>query len=167
MANTLRWTPEQLTAFQQKKAAVAIYRGEIAANEATKKAERHVDPAINDRLSESAIQRAFIDWCNAAEGTDWRLRLLFAVPNGGKRAIKTAITLQAEGLRKGVCDVMLPFPNGGHAGLAIEFKSKRGVLSDDQKIYIADLVRGGWRVEVCRSSLAAIAIVKDYLGMAA
>lgn len=163
----IRWSDEQLANFEKKKAQVAVFRKGQAEAAAVTKAKRHADPHINDRLSESAIQRAFIDWCHAAEGTDWRLRLLFAVPNGGKRAIKTAVTLAAEGLRPGVCDVLLPCPCGPFAGLAIEFKSKNGVTSDEQDRFIADLQRAGWRVEVCRSTLAAIDIVKNYLAVVA
>jgi hypothetical protein len=158
-----RWSPAQLANFEAKKAAVAALRSSAAAQLAEQKAKRHADPAINDQLRESAIQCAFIDWVHAQEVLDWRLRLLFAVPNGGKRGIKTAITMKAEGQRAGVCDILLPYPAGGFAGLAMEFKSKDGTTSDAQDQYMEDLQRAGWRVEVVRSTLGAIEIVKEYL----
>lgn len=160
-----RWSPEQLEAFEAKRLDVAAYRSAIATQEAERIAARNSATAINDALTESAIQRAYIDWVHAAEVTDWRLRLLFSVPNGGKRGIKTAITMKAEGQRAGVCDVLLPYPAGGFAGLALEFKrGKGGALSAEQEEYIENLQRAGWRVEVPRSTMAAIAITKEYLG---
>jgi hypothetical protein len=96
---------------------------------------------------------------------------MFAVPNGGKRGIKTAVTLKAEGLRPGVPDVMLPVARGCFTGLAIEFKKPdklkkpEGKLSQDQIEYIDQLVNEGWLVCVLDDVEEAIRIVKNYLGI--
>jgi hypothetical protein len=112
---------------------------------------------------ETNIQQAFIQWVHLAERTIPALKLLFAVPNGGKRSITTAVTLKKEGARAGVPDTMLPVPRKGFSGLAIEFKRPGGTTSDDQVDYINRLLEEGWQVAICTDAEAAIQTVKDYL----
>ena len=47
---------------------------------------------------------------------------VFAVPNGGKRSKRTAITLRAEGVTAGVPDLWVMLPRHGFHALAIEMK---------------------------------------------
>jgi hypothetical protein len=54
--------------------------------------------------------------------------LIFAIPNGGKRDIKTAKKLQMEGVTPGVPDLFVPAWN-----LWIEMKKPGGKLSASQK----------------------------------
>ena len=62
--------------------------------------------------------------------------LLFAIPNGGARHIKTARELKAEGVRKGVPDLFLAYPHNGYSGLFIEMKKRYGGrVSPEQKAY--------------------------------
>ncbi|MFC7515079.1 VRR-NUC domain-containing protein [Herbaspirillum sp. GCM10030257] len=114
---------------------------------------------------EHEIQATFICWVRLAEKTDWRLKLLFAVPNAGKRTRAEAAWMLAEGLRAGVPDIMLPFPNGPFVGLAIEFKRPGEKTSEKQDDYIALLVDAGWLVVICTDSDAAVRTVQDYLRM--
>ncbi len=57
------------------------------------------------------------------------------VPNGGLRSRGEAGKMRAMGVRKGVVDWILPFPSpaGRYTGLAIEVKSHRGTVSDEQQ----------------------------------
>ena len=57
----------------------------------------------------------------------------FSIPNGGKRHIRVASKLKAEGLRPGVADLCFILPGGRAAFL--ELKSAKGVLSDEQKAF--------------------------------
>ncbi len=115
-------------------------------------------------VTEHQIQLAFINWVSVARRGDWRLQLLFAVPNGGKRSKVTAAMLKMEGALPGVCDILLPYPSAGFCGLAIEFKRpKTGRLSSHQSDYIDLLTRAGWFVVICTGALEAIDIVKNYL----
>lgn len=114
---------------------------------------------------EHDIQSAFIEWVRLAEKTDWRLQLLFAVPNGGHRNVVTAVKLKREGVRAGVPDIMLPVACGPFLGLAIEFKRPKKPTTDEQDGYIDRLIDAGWMVVVCTEADAAIRTVKDYLGM--
>ena len=73
----------------------------------------------------------------------------FAVPNGGKRAKRTAITLKAEGVSPGVPDLLIvdPAPRGGYVGVALEMKRADGVPSDvsaDQREWLAKFAARGW-----------------------
>lgn len=113
--------------------------------------------------SEHQIQSGFFQWVRLAEKTDWRLKLLFAVPNGGLRSAKTAGMLWAEGVRAGVPDTMLPVPAGPFCGLAIEFKKPGKTTSDKQDDYIDLLIDAGWMVVICTDAEAAIRTVQDYL----
>jgi hypothetical protein len=83
----------------------------------------------------------------------------FAIPNGGKRSKKTALDLQAEGVKPGVPDLFIP----EHL-LWIEFKrQKQGVLSPEQKIWIAHLEAIGHQVIVARGCDDAMAQVGQLL----
>lgn len=114
---------------------------------------------------EHDIQTAFIHWVRLAEKMDWRLQLLFAVPNAAKRNPVVAARMKREGLRAGVPDTMLPYPSGPFIGLAIEFKRPGKTTSESQDEYIPLLVKAGWLVAICTDAEAAIRTVQDYLRM--
>ncbi len=115
-------------------------------------------------VTEHQIQCGFIRWVRLASKNDWRLRLLFAVPNGGKRNSLIALKLKKEGTLPGVCDIIFPYPSGGFCGLAIEFKKpKTGKLSENQASYISLLTHAGWLVEVLTDTEIAVQKVQEYL----
>lgn len=90
--------------------------------------------------------------------------LLFAIPNGGRRPIKTARDLKAEGVRPGVPDLFLAFPHKGYAGLFIEMKRRHGGrVSEEQMSYIEALRGQAYKVEVCRGCDEAFATLAEYL----
>lgn len=91
------------------------------------------------------------------------LALAFAVPNGGFRAMCTAVRLKAEGVRAGVPDILLPVSRRGYLGLALELKTRTGVVSAQQEWWLSQLKRHGWRTEVCRGWEAAWDTLREYL----
>lgn len=91
------------------------------------------------------------------------LELFHAIPNGGHRARRTAAKLKAEGVLPGVPDYCLPVPRGGFHGLYIELKSLTGYASREQRQFIANVRRHGYRAEVCRGWEQAWAVIRDYL----
>ena len=97
------------------------------------------------------------------ESRDPRLRLLFAVPNGGDRHKIVAAKMKAEGVKPGVPDYLLPVSSGGYSGLAVELKSQTGYPSKEQKQWISDLRGAGWRAEVCRGWEQAWRVISEYL----
>ncbi len=112
---------------------------------------------------ETTIQSAFVRWCRLAETRLPRLRLGFAVPNGGYRSPTTAARLKDEGVRAGVPDWLLPVASAGFNGLAIEFKRPKGKASPEQVAYMDLLVKEDWLVVVCTDHEAAARTVDDYL----
>lgn len=81
--------------------------------------------------TEDQEQAAFVAWFRAT----WPDVRIFAIPNGGKRSIKTANTLKATGVLPGVPDLFVP-----GWGLWVEMKrAKRGKLLPEQKDMIAYL----------------------------
>ena len=77
-------------------------------------------------------QRSLIKWCQYMEPIYTELKWIFAIPNGGKRNIKTAMKLKAEGVKPGVSDLCLPVSRGEYHGLFIEMKYGKGKLTPSQ-----------------------------------
>ena len=121
--------------------------------------------------TEYAIQKSVIGWWNL-ECKHYKLPrfVLFSVPNGAYLAgdqTQAAIRsqrLQATGMRKGTPDLFLMVPRSQYHCLAIELKSKNGVISPDQHEFHHYLRQAGYWVEVPRSTEMAIEAIKRYLG---
>ena len=122
--------------------------------------------------SESAEQSALIQWWALACRTHGLPEfLLFSVPNGAammdsgnpKVGFARMAKLKREGLRPGVCDLLLPVARGGFFGLAVELKRKPNKPSDAQLAFISAMEDQGWRCEVCYSCAEAIIAIEDYL----
>ena len=93
------------------------------------------------------------------------LRLLHAIPNGGKRDKATAARLKAEGVKPGVPDLFLPVPSGAHHGCYIELKAGRNTISDYQEEWIDALRAQGYFVDVCWGWQSAARVIAEYLGV--
>lgn len=66
--------------------------------------------------------------------------LIFAIPNGGKRHISTAIKMKAEGVLPGIPDLFIPAWR-----CFVEMKKQKGgKVSPEQKSIMAELVRVGY-----------------------
>lgn len=90
-------------------------------------------------------------------------KLLFAVPNGGSRNKLEAINLKRQGVKPGVSDVILLIPKGGFASLCMEFKTKSGKQSKEQKEFQKQAEMCGSRYVIVRSVKEAIEKVREYL----
>jgi hypothetical protein len=112
-------------------------------------------------MSEHASQAAFFDWASRQRIDG--LEDAFAVPNGGQRHPAVAAKLKAEGVKKGVPDVLIPTPRGGYIGLAVEFKFDDGNCGKEQRERITRLQRDGWCVVVVWDWEAAARTVMGYL----
>ena len=88
---------------------------------------------------------------------------LFAVPNGGIRHIQEAVRLKAEGVQRGVPDLVLPIPRGKHCGAYLELKANKGRLSEEQKDWLRFLEAQGYAVEVAWTAKDAFQFLRDYL----
>ena len=93
-------------------------------------------------MTEHEVQREFVKWFRQ---TYAGVRI-FAIPNGGYRSKSFAMKLKAEGVSKGVPDLFVP-----EMALWIEMKrEKGGVVSAEQKDWMAYLDSIGYHTMVCR-----------------
>lgn len=118
---------------------------------------------MKDREHQIAV--AFMNWwAYQANLRGLDQRLLFAIPNGGHRAIGVARKLKAEGVRAGVPDYFLAVATGGFSGLFIELKSETGYASDAQ-LEMFNLFRAqGFKVVLVKGISEAMEAVVAYLG---
>jgi len=119
-----------------------------------KKAARNV---ILSLPSEHDEQAGFVQWFRAK----WPRVLIFAIPNGGKRDIKTAKRLHREGVTPGIPDLYIPA-----WGIWIEMKrQKGGRTSPDQDAMIEHLEQIGHTVIVGYGAMDASDKVLSVLNM--
>lgn len=110
---------------------------------------------------EDDIQEAFV---NTARMVFPKLgKLLFAVPNGGKRNKFEAARLQKQGVVPGVSDIICLVPNKEHKFLCMETKTEEGTQSDEQIQFQKEVEIVGGLYIVFRSAAEGIEILKNYL----
>ena len=104
--------------------------------------------------TESDEQIGFINWFRAKfPGV-----LIFHIPNGGFRSIKTAHKLKLEGVVPGIPDLYVPEWN-----LWVEMKTNKGKLSERQKEIIRHLYYIGHTVIVGYGAEDASSQVIEYM----
>lgn len=113
------------------------------------------------KKSEHQEQKALIQWFRM-QYPRYR-KYLWAIPNGGARHIRTAMTLKEEGVLAGVSDLFLMVPKGVHHGMFIEMKAKGGRVSDTQKEFIDAATLVGYAAVVCYGFDEAKKEVENYL----
>lgn len=114
--------------------------------------------------NEHADQAAFFAWSAYQEARHPELgRLLFAVPNGGRRDKATAGKLKAEGVKAGTPDVLLLAPACHYAGLALEFKKQGGRLEPEQRAFLEAAAAAGYLCAVTWAWEAGRDLVAAYL----
>lgn len=97
------------------------------------------------------------------------LKWLHAIPNGGSRgdsrhtAAIVGSRMKAEGVKKGVADIFLPYPTRSTHGLYIELKTLTGKPSASQVEFAIDMIAADYDVVICRGYLEAIHTITDYL----
>lgn len=89
--------------------------------------------------------------------------LLFAVPNGGSRNLREAARLKAEGVTRGVADLILLLPSRTHHALCMELKTTNGRLSPQQKEWLTLAEHYGAKTAIIRSIDDFIKTVDSYL----
>jgi hypothetical protein len=93
------------------------------------------------------------------------LKLLYHIPNGGKRDKGTAVKLYRQGVKAGVPDLHLPVARGGYHGLYIELKVGKNKTTEKQKEWIAELNKQGYLAIVCYGWEEAAEQLINYLGL--
>lgn len=110
---------------------------------------------------ESELQRNCVTWFRLAHPK--LAKLLFAVPNGGRRSKVEACIMKAEGTMAGVADLLLLVPNETCHGLCIEMKTATGRQSSSQKEWEQAVTEQGYCYTICRSFDDFRCTVSDYL----
>ena len=113
--------------------------------------------------SEAEEQEALFRWAEWAQAQHPELKLLFHVPNGGRRDKVTAARLKTQGVKPGVPDLFLPVARHGKHGLWIELKIRGGRTSMSQCEWIGDLREQGYDVFVCYGWEDAKGVLEAYL----
>ena len=114
--------------------------------------------------TEHQEQCALFEWAAWMAKRIPELHLMHAIPNGGKRDIRTAAMLKAEGVKPGVPDIFLPVSRGGKHGLYIELKRRKGgTVSKAQEAWIRALMHQGYVCTVCHGWDAARDEIMNYL----
>lgn len=73
--------------------------------------------------SEESEHAALFQYASWQQEPEWSL--LFAIPNGGYRKLRTGIRLKRTGLKPGIPDIFLPVGRSVYHGLFIEMKSEK------------------------------------------
>ncbi len=113
--------------------------------------------------TEEQEQTAVMHWAAMAAGRWSELRMLFHIPNGGKRLKTEAARFRAAGVRSGVPDLFLPCARGGYHGIWIEMKAVGGRVSAEQARWQTELLGQGYMCAVCYGADAAIATIEKYM----
>ena len=114
-----------------------------------------------NKKTEHSLQSGCIKWFRMQYP---KLRLnLFAIPNGAKRDFLTGKFYVREGLTKGVADCFLSVMSGGYGGVWIEFKSKTGKQSPEQKDFELAQLSSGYAYWIIRDFDSFRKAVQVYL----
>lgn len=112
--------------------------------------------------NESHLQRQCVTWFRLQH----RTKLLFAIPNGGKRSKVEASIMQGEGVVAGVADLFLMFGNGKYNGMFIEMKYGTNGQTDKQQGFEMWCIKEKYKYVVCRTLEQFIHEVNDYIKQA-
>lgn len=114
--------------------------------------------------TEEEEQITLFNWANMQIGKYPELRMMFHIPNEGKRSVVAGKHMKAAGMRKGVSDIFLSCARGGKHGLYIEMKRiKDSRVSDEQKDWMRDAAAEGYATHVAYGWQEAAEIITNYL----
>ena len=108
-------------------------------------------------------QATLFRWASYAQTQHEELKLMYHIPNEGKRSAAMGARLKAEGLKAGVPDVCLPTAHGGYIGLYIEMKVKPNKPTEQQKQWLRDLRGAGHFTAVCYTWEEAKNLIEEYI----
>ena len=95
--------------------------------------------------SEDTEQEKIFAWAELMERTYPCLKLMYHVPNEGKRSEAAGARMKRMGLRRGVPDICLPIARGGYHGLYIELKFGKNKPTEEQRQFLRALdIEGFW-----------------------
>lgn len=91
------------------------------------------------------------------------LKFVYHPANGGLRHPAVAAQMKREGVRKGVSDVVLPFPNKHFNGAYLELKKdQKSKPTPEQKEFISFVRDNGYYAEVCYGADMLLDVIENY-----
>lgn len=109
--------------------------------------------------NEYHIHIAFIQWLVCQYP-----KILFTIsPSGMRLPIGLAVKFKRMGYRSGTPDVLIFEPAGGFHGLFIEIKDIGGRPSDNQKEFIHELTKRGYKAVIAYGFDEAVRVADSYL----
>lgn len=115
------------------------------------------------KTSEENEQIFLFQWAEFAASKYEELKLMYHVPNEGKRSQLTGARLRQAGLKSGVPDVCLPTAHGGYIGLYIEMKVRPNKPTENQKHWLRALRDAGHLTAVCYTWEEAKNLIEEYI----
>ena len=115
------------------------------------------------KSKEHELQAACVKWFSLQYPQFYRM--LFAIPNGGHRDIRTAARLKAEGVKRGVPDLFLSVPRAGYNGLYIEMKYGDNKLTEDQEEFFKQARSLGYLCMDCYTIDQFVDIITGYFAL--
>jgi hypothetical protein len=124
---------------------------------------------------EHEIQKQITQWVDLNIKNFPELEMFHAIPNGGKREKKqakngkwycpTGKKLKEEGVKRGVWDIYILYPNSKYHGLIVETKtsSKSSVLSKYQKEWEKKYIKYRYKTCIVRDLYEFIDCVTEYI----
>lgn len=113
--------------------------------------------------NEAGAQETLFQWAEYQASKYPELKLLYHIPNGGKRDKVTAINLKRQGVKAGVPDLFLPVARGGFFGLYIELKVGKNKATALQKEWLYNLNKQGYFTAICYGWQQAAELLTGYL----
>ena len=116
-------------------------------------------------MTESQEQVSFFQWVRLFEDRIPALQMVFSTQTGMWTVPQVAARARAEGMRKGVSDIIMLYPSGKYHGLVIEMKFGKNGMTPEQDQFIARSKEYGYQVAVCWNWVQAADVVCGYLGL--
>ena len=108
--------------------------------------------------SEDQLQATIAIWLDIQQKMGWLL--WYAIPNTARRSPREGARFKRMGVKAGVSDIAIVFPNGRAA--FIELKSDKGKLSQSQKDFLQLATKLNAHTAVCRSLDEVCKCVMDW-----
>lgn len=112
------------------------------------------------QISEDTIHRMVMQWVNLHKDIQ---PFILHFPAEGKRTPTFGRRMKDYGMRRGVSDLLIAFQNHGFGGMWLELKSANGIVSKEQKQFMADMRSVGYCCEVAWSFEEAISYLEWYI----
>jgi hypothetical protein len=123
-------------------------------------------------MSEHEHQKFVFDILRLNETRFPHLAFIYAIPNGGHRHVAVAGKLKAEGVKRGISDICMPFPNvpmnpesPHYVGAYVEMKDGKNKATKEQQEFLNFVQGQGYAGIVARSCEEALDFIEYYCGI--